>query len=382
MKKLFLLLLITQTSPVFAQTDTVLAQKLTQPVQSCDVVAFNSQTRIANFHLHQWDSILPILSIWADYCGNNEPIQRLKMLYDIEKGLFQSAQYNEYVANYIEIYKYRVADAKETDYKKRYDYNQKYYDYIPLNGRFDAFTQKIAADLLPKQTQDSAAHLFCTLFANDIAAFNTNADKKVYKTTLLYQNKQEAQNRSDFTGPIHINLGLGAWYPIGQMSKIFQPAPYVNAGFSADIKPHLHCNFGIIVAVATNPKEVYIDLGSTPQTTPTNSLIGMNIVITKEVPLPKKFSFEIQGGGGLAMMSTNIQKPNAAQVNTQNNNESRYYTIETLDLTGGIGIRRAVNERNSVGVSLNYHFVPYNLDSKLITNIGNQYATMIMSYRF
>ncbi len=91
------IILFLLTNKLFSQTtDTLLLKELTKPVITCEIISLNSQRIITGLNLDQKDSIRKVLNIWENYCRENEPILRMRILLDISDNIDISQNFKRY----------------------------------------------------------------------------------------------------------------------------------------------------------------------------------------------------------------------------------------------------------------------------------------------
>jgi hypothetical protein len=88
--------------------------------------------------------------------------------------------------------------------------------------------------------------------------------------------------------------------------------------------------------------------------------------------LKKCWVIDSRFGTGLGFLQTNIPK------NEPKHENDKWHSAETFFLSFGAGVRKG-----SLGLSLNYFFVPYNAFKKNFkANFGCQYLTVTTYYSF
>lgn len=356
-----------------AQHDSLLMQKLTQPVLNCETIATNAQAMLPTYTLEQYDRIAPILAIWSTACGNTEAIQRIQILLDIQMKRFKDTNFNTYIESYIFKYKDRIMNSQSKNYKQIFEYNKIFFDYVPLRGSFDAWTKEIATTLHAQQTLGSSEYLFCTLFSNDFEGFEQVVDEKIYGTNPIRARIYDfgKGNQGAF-----LTLTAGILRPIGQLKNTFNNSPVIGVEFGFRNAPALKFIYGGSVCFLYNPKSFEIN------TVDSVKIVNAKINATfytgfmREWKLKNGFLIDGICRIGLKMMDTDEKKANPK------NKDDIYYDILTTDLSLGIQFRKIVSKNRHLGLNLNYHIAPYNWDSTLKTRLGNQFFTINGAYRF
>jgi len=376
-KYISILLILFLSTIVYSQNDSILNKRLNKTVVNCETIAFNSQAMLPKYDFSQIDSIIKILSIWEKECGNVEPIIRLKILLDIKQKKFIDTAYENYITNYIYIYKNRISETKRHNYNEIFEYNKGYFSYVPLKSKFDEWTKNIAENLLVAQRKGTSEYLFCLLFSEKTDLFYEEIKSKEYKRNYVkitvYDEKYETWQK----GMVY-NAIIGVWIPIGNLSNTFSISP--NIGFRAGFtfKNAMRFDIGVNVRIHTNSKPFEINADNAITQVNSNTGITGGLWFTKEYRLKNKIMIDAIGGIGVGIIDTDLKKANP----NPDDDSSDYYSITTADFSLGVNIRKRIFIKHSVGLNISYHFAPYNLDDKLVNNIGNQFLTTNLIYRF
>ena len=173
------------------------------------------------------------------------------------------------------------------------------------------------------------------------------------------------------------NAIVGVWMPVGKLSDTFSASPLLGfrAGFT--FAHSIRFDIGVNLRIHTNSKQFQIEAEDI--TTKVNSNVGFTggVWVTKEYKLKNKIMIDAIGGIGIGVIDTDLKK-----TNTNPDDNDNYYSLETVDFSLGINIRKRVFMKNSIGLNLSYHFAPYTLDNELITDIGSQFFTTSLIFRF
>lgn len=375
-RNILILLYLVFVVKVYSQNDTVLNTILKIPNDNCEMTTFNCQRILPQYKISQTKSIKEILSIWEIKCGEVEPIIRLKILLDIKERVFVDKKYERYVSEFIYVYKDRVSASKGDNYKVTFNRYKSYYSYLPLRSKFDEWTKSIAQELIKEQKTGTSEYLLCLLFSEQIDYFYEEIKSKEYEEnfikTTVYTEKYDTWQK----GMIY-NAFIGTWIPLGKLSDTFSPCPLFgfHAGFA--FNQSVRFDIGINIRIQNQYKPFLINADNT--ITEVNSEVGFTggLWVTKEYKLENKIMLDAIVGLGIGYIDTDLKK-----VNPNPDENDNYYSIETADLSVGMNIRKRIFMRHSVGLNLSYHFAPYNLDKELITEIGSQFFTTSIIYRF
>jgi hypothetical protein len=371
-----LLILLSHSLTVFSQNDSILMNRLNENVVTCETLAFNCQALLPEYHISQPDTIRRILSIWENECGNVEPILRLKILLDIkDKSLIDTAQ-EVYLTHYIYIFKDRLSLKKKLNYHEIFDSNKPYFSYVPLRSEFDEWTKTIAENLLIEQEKGSSEYLFCLLFSEKADLFYEELKLKEYQENhvkkTVYEEKYDTWQR----GMVY-NVILGAWIPAGNLSNTFGVSPNLGFRVGYTLENLVRFDVGVNVRIHTNSKPFEIFADSSISSVKSNTGITAGIWLAKEYRLKNQLMIDAFVGAGIGIIDTDLQKSRPKP-----DSNSNYYSIQTADFSIGLNIRKRIFIKNSIGINMSYHFAPYKLDDILVHNIGNQFFTTNLIYRF
>ncbi|MDO9511137.1 MAG: hypothetical protein Q7J34_05225 [Bacteroidales bacterium] len=364
-------------SQIFSQSDSLLVNKLFRPITNCEIVSYNCQEDLVKRTIDQDDSIKNILSIWKKYCGEAEPILRIEVLMSIHQSNSFDSSHINYIDQYLSKYQQRVKWSCADQYSQYYETWKGYLDYIPLRGMFDQWTKEIALELISNQKLNSSEYLLCLLFSDSIDRFNNERNRKEHKDCYLSSRMSENQY-SFWNDGLTMNVLSGVWIPLGKLSTTFSPSPHFGFSFGAPVTKSLRIDLGVSLNILINDKKFDLYIEDSIQSVNGTMCVTLGVWITKEFVLNKSLFLDISGGVGLGAIDTNRKK---SQSNNTDSNDN-YYGMNTIDVSMGIGIRKKVFDRNSIGIQITYHFAPYELDDILVKRLGNQFSSLALSYRF
>lgn len=378
------IIIILLSKIAFSQQDTILLKELQKPIINCETVAVNSQRIISSLTFYNQDSILKVLNAWEDYCGENEPILRMKILFDIKNKKDISVLFEKYMnynyklyTYYSENYKRRINESEKVNSKTIYTENSSYFNYVPLNGNYDTMTESFAQLLLKSQQKSSLSYLFCEFISGDFDKFDNDIYSEDYADNETINNLYGKKYEHDYM----YSLGSGVWLPQGQLANVFNPSfqlrltvaspKFFNNNF--DVETSFSARI-ITDEASFNFKDedsVYIASCNA------GFNFGLNLVYEKEIG--KKMYLRLFSGIAADWLSTNIKTPETAE---KDNNDASYYYITTYCVPFGTGIRRNIFHHNTIGIDLTYNFTRYNIDKKLITDLNGDALTISLFYGF
>ena len=402
------ILLLLIANVILAQNDSLLLKRLQKPIPTfnCETIALNSQSLITHYKTTDYDSIYAVLNLWENYCHFSEPTTRLRILLDIQRGTLVDSVYNDYIKKDISTYRNRFYDKMQRE-NPRYSWqnNKEYYNYVPLNGDYDIYTQKLADTLLKKQTHLTSAYLYCLLFSDRYDEYEKAFYSMTYSDVYMVKysrNEDEKRNKAltDSYGKYNksdiINLktvaSAGVFVPIAQMSATFRPSLFVNVHFRTMLKDSIQLlasisvckfnqqdNFDIsVVASSSHLTKIY--------NTNASDLILLGAGVGKSFYSKNRIAVEFLGGINYAKLNTNTTNPTKIPPNansTSQDSTTTNYGFETFDLNASINLTFPVRMKSEAGLSISYHYCPLGkLENLAITDLGNQFATVALFFRF
>jgi hypothetical protein len=140
-------------------------------IEDIEAIVQECQNNLTSYSIEQSLEINNQLKKWEIAIGENEAILRVKILLSIHQANYSDDSSKSYIDNYITKYIDRYYASREPNYKQIYIQEKGYFDHVPLNGVFDAWTEALAVKLRSDQSEGTSEYIFCSLFANDIDRF-------------------------------------------------------------------------------------------------------------------------------------------------------------------------------------------------------------------
>jgi hypothetical protein len=366
-----------------AQTDSTLLARLTKPVVvDCENIAFNSQEVISAFSIEQADSIRLVLDFWKKNCENSEPIRRVELLLAISDGSFTDSAFVDYNDQLARDYYWRFQDSQRLDYAVIYQNNKASYHFVPLRSALDAWSVRVAEQLLAKVPEKSAEYLYCLLLSNRFTDYERCVTSRDYSQTLANQEIEkkfvEAWKKGFFGG-----FSAGMWVPVMKLSQTFSNSPELGLRFGMPLGKDFRLEAKALIRFFMQDKSFQFFAYDSVYTTggDIGGFLGFNL--SKECFVSSELAVNLHAGLGLGFVDTDIEKPEEEWTYDQNGTVSnRYYGVETFDLNLGAGFRKRIFKTNSIGMELSYHFAPYQIDEDLVSNFGDQYVSLAFVYLF
>jgi len=295
------------------------------------------------------------------------------ILMDIAASSFNEYRYTEYYESLIKKFIDRTQDAKDKDFKAIYDSSKTYYNYVPLRSEYDNKSQSFALALRDKQNKNTTEYLLCVLLSGDIETFNKLIIKDEYKNTAIFKSffPEETPDISDI---VHIGVGAGVWMPFGTLAHSFNVNPTIGINLRVNVNKWSYgLEFHFRLPNNKNPFELAA-LDTIYSVKESFSFNG-GFMLSRLVEVNKNFTMEFIGGIGVDNIQTDKKKPD----NYNNDEQTQYYNITTLNLNGGIGFWYKLQGRRELGLQFRYMYSPYKWDANLEKSIGAN-ALLVSAY--
>ncbi|HHT52912.1 MAG TPA: hypothetical protein GX007_07035 [Bacteroidales bacterium] len=316
------------------------------------------------FHHRQWDNFFPTLDLWIDSCGYHEPTLRTLMMYElIHQQPVDWAVSSYFDMGYYEQFYNRMQDAQESDYYNYYDINKTYYGYLPLRSPLDSILQKNAEELLETSQYQQDEELILMLFSGDIDLFESKSIKRKYRKSTIgrYMRNEFRKERDQYPGFL---VGLGLMRQIGIAPQVGY-AQTVRIGFSSPLAKRwlfdgflsfrFPYRYDILNFVAM---QQYFEVKPNVLST-----AGFHLGYrSTQIPLTATRSLLIypQAGLGVDWIYTSIYE-------TFGVDEVKYYWPTTLYTALGISALIPIMKSTYLGAQINYHFIPYRWDARVLS---------------
>jgi len=376
--RLLLLLALCLSLNSFSQVNQELLNRLNKPIVNCETVVYNAQKIISGYQFTQKDSIVSILKAWEELCGISEPTMRMRILLEIQDSTFAESKGEEYLNFFLLKFKRRLFAAEYPNYTSLYHSAPESYDFVPINEAFDKFTKEFAFYLIDGQADISLQHILCTLFTENIEAFDVALNARNYKQNNSKNNAYRPYyNTYSYRTPNIFNYSSGIFIPTGKLGNNLRPAPFIGIGIGGTLANKYYLALDM-KAVILSEKDL-IDIKTNHDTTTTvNSLVSIGLNLTRWNKVGKQLFLNISLGAGYNSISTDLIKKLA----TSRKQDDTYYSINTADFNAGAELRHIFKKGWSLAAFTEWHYAPYNWDKKTFSTLGNQYYLTGLSVRF
>jgi hypothetical protein len=177
------------------------------------------------------------------------------------------------------------------------------------------------------------------------------------------------QCRGNFYGK---RFDTGAFIPLDNLKNTLGVSPHIGFYFGFPLAEKYRIDLGVSLFIPVNSNELEYLLPNATLTGKASLSGTMGIWAGRTDLLKKCWTIDSRFGTGIGMLNTNISKNRPKHENID------WYSADTFFISTGIGMRKG-----SIGLSLNYFFVPYNAFKKNFkADFGSQYLTISTYYTF
>jgi len=370
MKQVLLLIVLFISVEGFAQKS--LDNELLLQTPNCENVAFNSSRLIEKYFNHKdYDSVLVVTNRWNEFCGITEPLFRVKVLQQIQRRQFSEEWINnEYFLNYIFLYADRLEYSKAANAKLVYEQYKISFGYIPLNSSLDDLTVIWANALVESNDLQPIERAFCLLYSNKTQDFwQMLKDHKLVGTKLqnIYDEKVQKTKKMP-----EGNLGvmIGIMLPFGNLADVVGVKPAF--GFQFGLKSNkLQYDLTVLLRTGKAKQDYLVMYQGALKSTDyyLGGYVGLDVAY--ELWRGKRQEFDFLTGiayDGFDAVESNTEK------------DIKGKTINSLNLTLGLGYRFYGKRFNYWGIQTKYNVVNYN--NKQGTDLSGDYLSLILTYNF
>jgi hypothetical protein len=351
-------------------------QNSSQEIPDCERLTSKTINKLTNdFNQNQLDSFDLIINDWIKQCGVSECTQRLIIIEKIKNKKSSDVSIQIYFENDFQYaLKNRIANSKQINYGYIYSDSKAYFGFVPLRHKIDSIVVEESLKLLKSNTLNLDERLMCIMFSGDIDGFDKAIKKHEYNESWI--KKHLLRNfRDDKDRWLGKTLYSGLYIPMSSTDP-FSYSPILGLTVSSPLKNKLSVEFGIKSRISINGGSYsYYALGDTNHVHSgvrlfIGGFVGYKLYESKKLILLPKL------GLGLESIDTGLSEK---KKNSQN---LTYYNIETVHLSLGLSAMTPVLRASYMGIGINYHYCPYDLDKNLLTKFNNNLISTEIFWRF
>jgi hypothetical protein len=194
---------------------------------------------------------------------------------------------------------------------------------------------------------------------------------------LTFSQDNECTEYDEWNQGLTFRVDAGAFIPIDNLKNTLSVSPHLGLFFGFQLTEKYRFDLGTSLFIPINRNKLEFFL---PDTTLTGKAIlsgTMGLWFTRTERLKKCWLLDNRFGTGLGFFQTDIP------TNKPKEENDSVHSSETVFICLGTSIRKIVFTRRSIGLALNYFFVPYNaFEENLKSDFGCQYLTLSTCYTF
>lgn len=356
------------------QTEHSLAQSIEEQIYknefvNCKVIANNSQKLIASLDFNQRESINQVLQIWQKECGLNEPIGRIQLLFAVQDGKITEEDYLYFYDSQDTKYETRVGYYSKYDAREAYEYNQSYYNNLPLQSALDEWTSAFAQQLISHQKKNTDAYLICLLLTNQFEEYHTQTQKHANKEIPIVKIIQERfsfwESRGSYT------FFAGTWIPTGASTTDLGTSPYFGITLGSRVSTRFRLDLAIEFVLWN--KELEFNYDSVPEKS-NSFLVNFGVIPTYETRLSDNYYLDISAKLLISNIDSGIEDPDSQEGSNYSS------TVPSVGL--GMGLRRKISRDKEIGFQTSINYARYSSARNIDSDLPNSYMNTNVFYRF
>jgi len=317
-------------------------------------------------------------------CGESEFTQRLRIF----RALLEKQPTAELIADYLaknrhETLIMRWDHSAEERYESIYRDNKQDFDYVPLRHPIDALLKAKAEALLRSMTFDltEREEAIALLFADRIEAFleiHERSSRPRKPTRAEVAQRRAAQKyRGGFS------VYAGAEFPVTGIDPIFKTSPTMGFMYASPLESDVLFELGLKIRVNSNDRDFAYHLDGVTEVVNSSASYGIGGTLGRKlfdndafIIYPKLGIFFETTSTGLSYVSYYDDGSYEDAVSVVYNN------VNTMRTSLGLAFMWHVTGKQYAGFEAAYHYIPYNWDSRLLTRIQPNYASLQVFFRF
>lgn len=378
---LFLIFFITSLFSVslYGQQETILKMLVSNKIDDCDtltcVIIDEISDALISGNTYKIDSLLYVLDF---FCGKNESIQRIIIFNAIINKKLEKKDIEIYLKkDFNTVLTYRKYDSKSKDYLENYNENKDYFGYLPLRHPIDSIISFKSKELLETGCLDGDEKLFCILFAKNNREFQKTLSKKEFKNSETRKVRNEIKRQNSRNDAAFI-IYSGIYSMVSNKNNIFGYNPYAGFSISSPLKNKFIFDFGMNIRFNINDSDFLFNAMGVTNSVNSKTTILIDTKIGYKILDKKRIILIPDIGVGFESTGTGITE----EVVIDGEESYKFHNLNMLNVSTGFTIYTPVFVRNYIGLSINYHYCPYQWNKKLITEFNNNSLTCGLLYRF
>ena len=382
MKLLFTFLFFISTITLFSQDDELLKLILRgkNDIRDCEFMVPDIMNKIAEkFKTNETIGVDSLVNILETYCGKSESVLRVHILNAIlNKKSCEEDIKTYFKQNFQDVFENRMRDSKSHLFDTLYNDNIIYYGYLPLRHPIDSVITNKSKELLQTGTLLGDEKLICILFANGNTSFNKEIRKyanKEAETRNLSREKQREEGRDHISAII----SSGIYGPVGGMNRIFGYNPTIRGFITTPLKHKVIGDVGFGIKFNIDDEDFLFYAHNNINTVNSKATLFLDAYVGYKIYDNKKLILIPKLGIGFDSTGTGQKE---WTINEENEEVIKYLNLETFNFSAGLSAMIPIFAKNYIGLSLSYHYTPYNINKKLHTEFNNNAMNLELFFRF
>ncbi len=390
--RLFILLHIF-ASPIFLQAYP------NEKWQDCEqITKIAIEKLVSSVDKNDFENLETMLSTIQSACGENEFTQRMRILRALIEKKTTGAIIADYLSkNYQEVLVMRWDYSVENEYQKIYQENKADFNYIPLNHPIDSLVKLKANALLTStsynltEQEKQIALLFSDHLDEFYKSYGSTAPAPTPVTVQVPAPETALEEPIEYSEDYKYRAGVlvsaGVEFPITGTDPLFKSNATIGVMYASPLSSLMVYELGAKIRINSNDRsfdyllnEVIEHVNST-----VSFSLGGNLGVKvfdndKFIIFPKAGIYYDITGTGLTEYGEGYYYDEYGF--EQSSGSIRYNNVNTMRTTLGLSVMRHIDRKKYIGLEFAYHYIPYNWDKNLLTNIQPNYASGQVFLRF
>lgn len=361
--------------------------------QDCDkITQVSLEKLITVLEENDFLSLEPVLGTIQSSCGESEFTQRLRILRALIEKNSTEALITDYLSkDYQEILIMRWDYSVEPAYQSIYKKNKSAFNYVPLNHPVDSLIKLKSAALLNSASYalTDQERKIAFLFSDNIDAFyQTYQDNQ--PTVAPAKETKFVKVAKDDKYRAGILISAGVEFPISGNDPVFKASPAFGLMYSSKLSVPFIYELGAKIRVNTNDRAfdfLLYDEIETVNSAVSFSLggnIGYKIFDNDKFIISPKIGLYYEATStGLSEVTDSYYYDDYYYDDYEQGSSSvRYHNVNAMRTTVALSLMRHLYKKQYIGLEGAYHYISYEWEKNLLTEIQPNYASLQVFFRF
>jgi len=312
-------------------------------------------------------------------CGESEFTQRMRIF----RALLEKQPTSELIGDYLaknrhETLIMRWDYSAGEQYESIYRDNKPDFDHVPLRHPIDALLKAKAEALLHSTAFDltMGEEAIVLLFADRIEEF-----REVHEPSSRPGKTAQRRAAQKYRGGFSVYAG--AEFPVTGIDPLFKTSPTLGFMYASPLEPDVLFELGLKIRINSNDRDFEYQLDGATEAVSSSASYGIGGTLGRKLFDNDAFIICPKLGFFFETTSTGLSHfryyddgsyEDALQV--------VYNNVNTMRTSLGMAFMWHVAGKQYAGFEVAYHYIPYNWDSRLLTRIQPNYASVQVFFRF